>query len=42
MGTILEQLRRYDEAGGACRDVACYVWEAGGDISGSVIPAFLH
>jgi len=34
---ILEQLRRYDEAGEA-REAG----EAGGDISGSVISAFLH
>ncbi|MEQ9237069.1 hypothetical protein [Coleofasciculus sp. E2-BRE-01] len=34
---ILEQLRRYDEAGGAEG-----AGEAGGDISCSVISAFLH
>ncbi|MEQ9234077.1 hypothetical protein [Coleofasciculus sp. E2-BRE-01] len=37
LGKILEQLRRYDEAGGAEG-----AGEAGGDISCSVISAFLH
>ncbi|EDX73631.1 hypothetical protein MC7420_6679 [Coleofasciculus chthonoplastes PCC 7420] len=37
---ILEQLRRYDEAGGA--EGAEGAEEAGGDISCSVISAFLH
>ncbi|MEQ9620368.1 hypothetical protein [Coleofasciculus chthonoplastes] len=40
MAKILEQLRRYDEAGGA--GGAGGAGEAGGDISCSVISAFLH